>query len=203
MTKINVSNSLVSPNLCSQRSAIYRLTFSIVKLDKPANNPNTEIQLRHWEEMEIYIFDVWQHCQFHNFSLLEQDLNMLIWNFKQDQGEKVYLWLLNFDDPCMKCCIKASKEADHVGWDRKLSLRYLHCLYHFIMKLGLKREVQIFDFFSFDRGHNTTRHNYSCYVDGNHNANDNGTDFNDRTDNNNNDKFTWVSSYTGILWQIQ
>ena len=50
----------------------------------------------------------------------------------------------------------------------------------------------IFDFFSFDRGHNTTGHNYSCYVDGNHNANDNGTDLNDRTDNNNNDKFTWV-----------
>ena len=61
----------------------------------------------------------------------------------------------------------------------------------------------VFDFFSFDRGHNTTRHNYSCYVDGNHNANDNGTDFNDRTDNNNNDKLTWVSSYTGILWHIQ
>ena len=76
-------NGLVSPNLCSQRSAIIRLTFSIVKLEKPANNPNTEIQLRHWEEIEIYIFSAWLHCQFLNFSLLEQDLNMLIWNFKK------------------------------------------------------------------------------------------------------------------------
>ena len=95
------------------------------------------------------------------------------------------------------------KERRPCRLDLQIFLRYLNCLFIVIMKLGLKHEVKIFDFFSFDRGHNTTRHNYSCYVDGNHNANDNGTDFNDRTDNNNNDKFTWVSSYIGILWHIQ
>ena len=183
----------------------YRLTFSIVKLEKPANNPNTEIQLRHWKEIEIYIFDDWLHCQFLNFSLLEQDLNLLIWNFQKDQGEKVYLCLSNFDDPCIKCCIKVSKEAEHVGSDRKcFSDTWIACLF----RNGIRTETwgSNFRFFSVST-EATTQPDITTAVTSMETTTQTTTEPTSTTEQ----TITTTtslreyrpSSYTGILWHIQ